>query len=183
MRRLVISVHEEGEGGFQFIGLAGGKDFVQFGGSFDGIVDAALAVVVSCLVGAAVLGVIALEEEQQVGVILAKKEFLIVLAGCHVIAGGDEVEFVIRCSQHGVNVEGKVVVNDFLGGAAAGDNVMADDFHVATGHILLLGMAVEFHFLFGGAIGGSDAGHLGFSHLLGMGRHGRQCHQEHDEWD
>ena len=47
VRRLVISVHEEGEGGFQFIGLAGGKDFVQFGGSFDGIVDAALAVALS----------------------------------------------------------------------------------------------------------------------------------------
>ena len=161
-------VHEEVEGGFEFVGLAGGKDFVEFGGSHDGLVDAALAVVIACLVGAAVQGIIALEEEQQVGLFLAEKEFLIELAGSHVIAGGDEVDFVIGCSQNGILAEGEIVVDDFLGGTAAGDDVVADDFHVAAGLVLLLGMAVAFHLLFGGAIGGADAGHLGFSHLLGV---------------
>ena len=58
-------------------------------------------------------------------------------------------------------------MDDFLGGTASRDNVMADNLHVAAGDVLLLGMAVEFHSLFGGAIGGADACHLGFGHLLG----------------
>ena len=115
--------------------------------------NALLAVVIPYLVAAAVQGIIALEEEQQLGLIIAEKELLIELAGRHVIAGGNEVEFVIGCSQNWVLVEREMVVDDLLGGAAARDDVMADNLHVAAGLVLLLGATVALYLFFGGAIG------------------------------
>ena len=108
---------------------------------------------------------------------------MIEFAGSHVVAAGDEIDIVHWRSQHGILARCEIVMDDLLGGAAAGNNIMADDLHVAARHVLLLGMTVERYLLFGSAIGGADAGHLGFSHILSIRLHGRQCHEQDDESD
>ena len=65
MLSVVVAVHDQVEGIYEFLGSPDAELFVQCGVTLNGLVDAVLAVVKVCLGDAAFKRVVALEEEQQ----------------------------------------------------------------------------------------------------------------------